>query len=209
MLNITDVDAFTTVQHIADGDALDGTNHATEMQTVANRTRFLLNRVHGAQTDDPIRFPFIVMPLATGAGALGKWGFMASGSANAICQADVGAAYPIYLELTHPKEVTLTELSVTVCGASGHGALPGTMPMLKLYRQDPGSSGAPTLVDSQVDTAASTGAYEVPHSITLSGLSETLTHDGGSKFYVELDGEGGANSAVGLQLLNLRGLISP
>src|SRR5690606_41747424 len=43
---ITDVDVFTEpVPHIVDGDALNGENFRAEMQAVANRTRWLKNRM--------------------------------------------------------------------------------------------------------------------------------------------------------------------
>ncbi len=208
MQNITDVDTFTDpAQAIADGDALNGANFLTMMQGAANRAAYLRKRIHGATVGDPIRFPLIVLPV-TGASA-GKWGWMAAGSAGALFQNDVTTNYPLYLELTHPKDVTLTTITAVLCGAAGHGALPSPMPKLWLYRQDPGSSGAPTLVGSMLDASASTGAYQVPHAVTISGLSENLTHDGGQRYFVKIDGEGNTNGVIGLGLLNLHGLISP
>src|SRR5690606_35155558 len=47
---ITDVDIFTEpVPHIADGDALNGEHYREQMQAVANRTRWLRNRIDGPE----------------------------------------------------------------------------------------------------------------------------------------------------------------
>lgn len=207
MLNITDVDAFSTVQHIADGDALNGTNHAAEMQTVANRTKFLAARVMATVANDPIMFPILAMlpdPTATNG-----WAFGSAGTALALNQYGAASPYAVFLEIQAPKFGFLQDIGVTLAGATGHGGMPGTMPKITLYRQDPGSVGAPTTVGTATDSTAGVPAYELAHSVTITGINESLEHDGGSRFYLKLEGESGANAISGLALLSIFGHVSP
>ena len=208
MQNLTDVDAFTTVQAIADGDALDGTNHATAGQGAANRTRFLQKRVMGAEASDPIRFPLIALPQATV-----RWeGALYSGT-GAIClsQNNVGTAWGVWFELDIPKYAILDALAATIVGTAGHAGVIGTLtkPIFTLFSQDPGSAAAPTLVATVTDPSADFAAYELPHPLSLPALNETLIHDGGLRYYAYLTGEAGANSVTGLGLLSISGFISP
>lgn len=204
--NITDVDTWTTpLQDLADGDLIDGAAFLAAQQGVGNRTEFLRKRVIGAESET-IMFPLIAMPLDTSLAT--AWTFGNSGSAYAINQGTTGSAGLIFLELALPKSCRLTTLSVILAGATGHVALPATMPTVQLHRQDTGSVAAPTLVASATDTSATFAAYELAHAVTLTGLSEVIAHSG-NRWYVRVSGETGANSVAGLALLSLEGTVTP
>jgi hypothetical protein len=207
--NITPVNAWTTpLTAPAPGDPVDGGvgGPVFDMgQIIANRIEFLKERTLGTIANDPVYFPLIVLPQPTNYWAAD---FAPSGCLGLV-QTSAATAWAVYVELAQPKYGILTALSVTLVGAAGHVALPTTLPQLALFRQDPGSSGTPTLVGVQSDTSASTAAYEVPHNISLGGLTETFIHDGGNKFYARIAGEAGANALTDLCVLKLSGFISP
>lgn len=74
-------------------------------------------------------------------------------------------------------------------GAGGHGALP-TMPSIELFKVN--FDGTQTSLGSQADTAADVTAYEAVHSISLTGLSETIDY-GTARYVLTVTGETGAN----------------
>jgi len=88
---------------------------------------------------------------------------------------------------------------------SANVALPvGTMPTLILQKVDLSTGiAAPNdvAVASQADTTAVVATYQAMHKITLS-CSETILQD--TKYYIEFDGETGANSVIGGRLWDLR-----
>lgn len=94
-----------------------------------------------------------------------------------------------------PRVGIMQSLALSVKGAGGHGGLPGTMPNISLYREEPGAGGS-TLLGSQDDASASVGAYETLHTILLSGLTETVARS--YLYRLVLLGETGANAATGL-----------
>lgn len=73
-----------------------------------------------------------------------------------------------------------------------HGALPGNMPILKLYKI--GLTGTLITTWTQVDTSASVAVYETPHDVTLDlGADEEI--DKTAYYYLaQFVGEGGANN---------------
>jgi hypothetical protein len=107
--------------------------------------------------------------------------------------AGVGAAEITFA--ASPRVGTLTSIALSVKGAGGHGGLPGTMPNISIYREVPGAGGS-TLLGTQSDTSASTGAYETLHTITVAGLTEALTQT--NLYRLVVLGETGANAATGL-----------
>lgn len=209
--NITPVSAWTTpLTGPANGDPVDGGTGGAPFdmgQKLANRIEFLKDHVVAA-ADESIRIPFIAMNLVDGTTVTAGWGFAQAGSAYAINQVSAAAAYILFVELLQPKSCTLTSITATLAGASGHGGLPATMPKVTLMRQDTGSLSAPTSVATATDTSGSVGVYEAIHTVSLTGLSEVLAFDSGSRYYLKIEGEASTNAIAGLALLNLEGEVT-
>jgi hypothetical protein len=75
--------------------------------------------------------------------------------------------------------------------------LPATMPILTVVRH---VIPAHTSIGSSTDSSASVVAYEATHSITVSGLSETVDRTL-YRYSARLEGEAGSNFVAGLQAL--------
>lgn len=206
MLNVTPADDITAqLKSLADGDALDATNFLALAQPIANRIEALIKRLGGAAVGDIVPVP--LNPLTTD---ITQWQFAFGVVPLAVNQASVVSAYGIYFELPQPKLGVLKDLTVRIAGASGHVGLPGTMPTLKLYRQDGGSTGAPVQVGATItDTSATTGAYELVHPLTITGLTEAMSGDSGNRYYILVTGEAGANSVAGLAITDIVATIDP
>lgn len=95
---------------------------------------------------------------------------------------------------------TITAITAYVDPKNGHAGLPGTMPRIKLSSRTHGVDGD-TDIAQQTDTSANLTAYQALHTITLSGLSQTV--DGTKMYYVEVQSEGGANALDFFQLMGL------
>lgn len=212
--NITPTNAWTTpLTGPANGDSVAGGPGGASYdmgQKLANRVEFLKERVVPTITSDPYYWPMSPMPQ-TAANWLAK---AHSAGAFGLVQDISAAPENFVLSLDgHIKNGVLREIHVTVIAEAGHAAFPGgkpaTMPTLTLLRQDPGLSSGPTVVATFVDASASAGVYEAIHDLSITGLSETFTHDGGQRHYLMVAGEGGANNIPGLAVLNVRGYFDP
>ncbi len=116
-----------------------------------------------------------------------------------IESATTGGGY-CYIPIDHvPNGVTITQIDVSFEGAAGHGALPASMPKIRLVSIT-GTTGAFTNESTQADDAsASTGAFESAHLLTKSGLSVVV--DKTSKRYmIQVASESGANALVGARV---------
>lgn len=208
--NITPTSAWTDpLTGPANGDPVDGGagGPAYDMgQKLANRIEFLKDHVVAAASER-IRLPFVHLNPVDGTTVTAGWAFGAAGTAYAINQVSATGAYIAWFEIVQPKTCTLTEITVNLAGAAGHGALP-TMPTITLYRQDTGSLGAPATVGTATDTAASVPAYEAVHPVALTGLSEVLAHDSGLRYYLKVTGEAGGSAVAGLALLEITGEVT-
>ena len=200
--NHTDVDQFNTVVKFNDGEAATAASVRAAIEPLADRGHFLRRRLLSGEVGDVVQCRF-----APTFNDQAKW--VASLSPVGHSQSDVASAFYIVFELELPKNCVLKEIHATLLGSAGHAGLPATMPRLRLLRQDTGSSGAPTALGDQSDTSASVGAYEVPHSVSIAGLSEVIAHDGGNRYYVRIDGEAGANSQAALAILDVTAVVDP
>lgn len=86
-----------------------------------------------------------------------------------------------------------------------HGALPAVMPTLTLQGYD--IAGIAGTLYSQTDPSASVVAYEGVHSIVVATLGVELMS--GKTYLVNITGESGANSQVGLRIAKLYATIIP
>lgn len=128
-----------------------------------------------------------------------KWDAIAppSWAASAAAQAAPGT-YLLQFELKVPHGAVLTSVTVRLTGDGLHSTAPLTLPRLTVYSLD--TSGNLVSLGALTDTSASPGgsptAYDVMHSITVSGLSVTI--DRTTKRYVaSLSPEAGTGAQIG------------
>jgi hypothetical protein len=146
-------------------------------------------------------------PVAESAGATqqvpGTLWLVSTGSNEIVWnQADVSAPVKLFWFICGlPPTGTINLISCTIQGASGHAAVPATMPKLSLFRHVVG--GSPALVTSITDTAATVGAYHAARALVLNAptfAGEEIQPN--CRYFFCLEGEAGANSAVGLKILS-------
>lgn len=107
-----------------------------------------------------------------------------------------------FAPLDLPDGNLFTALTIYIKTTSGHGALPGTMPKLSVYRYDPLTGTAAQIGSTTTDPSASVGAYDTLHGISVTGLNHTVNRQLYS-YYARFEGEGGANYQNLLRLLRL------
>lgn len=101
----------------------------------------------------------------------------------------------LWFALDLPHGATLTDISIRVDPANGHGGVPTQRPRFEVYKVS--STGAASAVASVPDANPVLATYEAAHSINATGLSETI--DRATYTYVAvLRGEDGTNYADGL-----------
>lgn len=126
--------------------------------------------------------------------------FVEQASIVGYAQDGVGTAGAVKIPIRVPHGVTLTAVAVYLDAAGGHGALPATMPSVSVRRCDPTQAGVDvSTLGTSTDGSANVAAYEVPHAVTVSGLTEVVDRTLYG-YAVRVTGETGANSAVGLLL---------
>lgn len=117
--------------------------------------------------------------------------------------ADSSTAGEAMWDITHccPDDATLTAVRVRLAPAV-HGSLPANVPTLYVYSVDDAGSGT-TLV-TQADTSANVSAYNAIHTISGTGISQTIDRESFQRIMVHVIGESGASSQTNLQILNCR-----
>lgn len=202
--NITPVDVFTTVITVPDaGDAGTALSVETPIQANANRSENNNSRLNDNDTllADAEKFPRLntvtayMLPMTSAApvdtGGTVEWEF---NSNNASWVAATATGSELFMDITHllpPVGATLDTLTAYVNGGTGHGALPANMPIIGFARIAK-ASGSPTVIATQVDTSADFTAYELDHTIALTGAAHTTLAD--NRYVVIVTGEGGANA---------------
>lgn len=107
----------------------------------------------------------------------------------------VNTATTLHWPFKPPHGSTLTAVSVHITGAAGHGGMPATKPSLQVNRVTRAGVHS-TISGPTSDTSASTGAYEIDHTINITGLSEVI--DNSTYRYVAvISTEAGANALSG------------
>lgn len=202
--NVVDADTWTvTVETAADGDAVNGASRLLTAQDLADRTRYTYNRTIGPSGVGIWHVPLGEPIINTNS----RWTFSETALIMGWEQTSVVDAGHLRWPIPTPLTGRITQIEARVDGNLGSGggahAWPiGTLPRLGLNRQDHfGSTSAQ--VGVAVDGSGSAAAYEVLHSITLSGLTEDI--DEHKTWYVFFEGETGANSLANeLVLLDIR-----
>lgn len=97
---------------------------------------------------------------------------------------------------------TITSITISVFVEPGfpHGALP-TMPTYQLYKWVPGATTPTAIGANTPDPSADVAAYELPHDITISGLSEVVSSS--ARYFLRYTTESGANAQPGYTVTNV------
>lgn len=91
----------------------------------------------------------------------------------------------LFLPIGCPNNQTLTQVSVSVAGIGDSSNVPTNPLTLKVFKRALTNTGTFTLLGAQIDTAIGTyGAYSAQHSITVSGLTESIDHSANEYFAV-------------------------
>lgn len=127
-------------------------------------------------------------------------GWVATMGASTFSYVAAGGAHILFpLDLDHQS--TLQSVSIGYLPPSGHAAFPGgkpaTMPNFDVIRMS--ALGVPWTIGTAIDASATAGAYEAAHTLTLSGLSESIDITTYT-YWLYFQGETGANAIVGTSL---------
>lgn len=189
----------------------EGSITASGYPDTASSSQYLdaLKAVIDARADDRINaicitnYP-IPLVLQYNAGSPQAWGYAdpTTGSAAVIVQTNVATRTGI-IQIPNffaGAAVFANSLHVYLKGASGHGGLPTTMPRVRLFETSNPTAGepTPTVIADAYDSAGSVGAYEAYHDIQPTFPQTTLTAL--KSYFLKLEGEGGTNSIVGLEI---------
>ncbi len=182
-----DTDEYSSV--IVPDDALIGsTNVFKELATkLGNRTKYLRERVAGAGSGYSVGVP-LCAPVQNTSNRF-------SSNGQAWLQTDVTSAGTLRFHMPLPDFGKMTALTLTVDGGSAHGALPATMPriaLIKIAHIVGNASISETTIATLTDASANVAAYELIHTISITGLSETLSVN--ADWLIVIEGETGANS---------------
>lgn len=105
---------------------------------------------------------------------------------------------PIHL---FPMFGKITMIGASICGGSGHSALPATMPTVTLCRRLCSADVASALTDisSVTDASATKEAYELTHQVTRADVNHIFAYN--YEYYLRVTGEEGAGSEIGLRIV--------
>lgn len=192
MANLTETSTWVTpVTGIDNGDPMDSTELTTPETQLTKRTKYL--RENTPSTHDATDAQLSVMQASPA--AAGQWLISASGC---WIQQDSTVAQTLLMDLALPPNVVLTSLKAYIDGNAGggfHAGLPGTKPTLSLIKVDPTIGSITSVLGTATDAPADVGAYELLHTMTISGLSETISST--KRYMLIVGGETGANALNG------------
>ncbi len=198
--NITDVSVFTTPVVVpVDGDLVSGADRTLDTQALANRTRYLRDRVLGAEDES-----FVILPLCCAhsspfsLGGSQLWSFFHNTIVSLWVNADVSNVATLVLDVTPyiPVGVTVTQVRAFLSSAWGgptHTGLPATLPKVFFHEWDPNSPYMPTYTATGTDPSVSAGAYNAEHVIAPA-VSRLISPF--KRYTIELTGETGTNSVA-------------
>lgn len=192
--NITDSDTFSDpIVHPTDGDAVNGAGIELVAQGLANRTRWLLNRILGATAQTIIVPP---IPAAQEGEYFATASMPADTTDGAMLQSGVPGSDPICkcFLVGLPRTGTITGVRANVFGAwasAVHGALPSSMPSIQLWKMNAQSGALAQVGSTATDTSANVAAYEVAHQLSIASISQTIE---GFVFFVLVRGEDDTNA---------------
>lgn len=198
-----------TVAEVGDSfNATCGTVLPALFQQVGDRFQALQRAVPGAGTSVTVRVPLIALyntsDRFTGSPGQNRWLYS---------QGDITSAGALLFAVPSSLPVGFGKIDSVVARVmgTGHSALPATKPTLTLYRNGRAAGGTgdvtATSVGTQADTAASAGAYDVIHTITISGLAHSVLAD--NDYFIKFTGEASTNASPGLALYSIDLVVTP
>lgn len=102
-------------------------------------------------------------------------------------------------------EADLTRLTLTLDGQAGHVGLPASMPAMGIARWRPGTNVWDSLVGAGLtyDTAASTAAYEVAHTLVVTPDTNITIDLSTYVYYAVIKNESSTNALAQLRLRSM------
>ena len=161
--------------------------------------------------DDPIIFnPGGIVPMSLFAISQ-DWASVYNNVLVSPYQTAVGD-YPIQTEVTHlmREGTSLTGVSMAILPATHATNLPATMPHIVLSRcsaTDVSASPTLTVIFTGTDSSANVTAYNQAHLVTGVALPAHLVSLGAYRYFIEIFGENGANSEVGMLVSRVNFLV--
>lgn len=200
-----DVDQWNPVVVTDDGDPASQSAWREADEPLADRTFFLRKRVYAAEATDKM-LQALVVPRDQA-----DWDTLQSTAAPlGVAQNNAAGHLPLFIPVVHlPKNGKIVEIGMTIDPAGSHAGLPAQQPRLRLYRTDTGSSSAPALVATAQDAQGTVGAYELPHSVAATGLTEVVAHDSGNAYHFEITGEDSTNALAGMKVTSVWVVVDP
>lgn len=193
---ITAASVNVALQHL--GDAVKNVTPPTTLSLSADRARLYVPE--GAITIGPALGSLTTLSVISSTPVENsdtQLGVLVAKTALTMAQAFI--LYMPLDELLHYNGYTIASCVLKVKGKAGHGALPVAMPRISLVRF--GASANTALHSSTwvVDTAASVGAYEVEHNITLTPDQNAVVDVTQYQYALLVQNEGNTNATNGLQ----------
>lgn len=108
------------------------------------------------------------------------------------------ATNPAFCDLHVPHNVTVTNVTVHLKGASGHGALPANMPTISVL--EIASNGYTVIAGAQADTSSTVANYENTHTVSVSDFMAAPADRTIHKYRLSVSNEAGTGSAAGLTI---------
>lgn len=196
-VNITDADAFTTpVVVAANGEAANQTEKVLTAQALANRTLYLATRTPGAVAGQRVAIPLVAV-----ANTSARWTF--DSAQMQWDQTDVTSAGALVFPLVLPVACDIVSVRLRLLGS--HATAPAGLPAVTVYSNDGAGGGS---ASEGTATHPGTG-YDVLATLTATVASGAYDPALAKRWYVEVTGESGANSATGLLLLSLDVEVNP
>lgn len=209
---LTNNDSYdASVSVPAGGDPRTAASVDGAFQALVNRTTNLRKGIPGVAASAAV-----IMPIALDATLSGQFGL----SGAFVVQTSTASAGVVTYTLRRlPALGTITALeiwlsgqnppAIAAAGAAHHAALPATKPTFALFKADLGTNPAAVQIGGTItDPSASVAAYETPHYISITGLSEVI--DITKIYQVSFTGETGANAQNNdLTLAHIKVTIAP
>lgn len=192
-MDIPGSDAFpANVPVIDDGDTCSNSEHGATAQALADRTKYLANRIAGAVAAVKIYYP--ASHAEVGSNADWDWGFSNS---RIAAIGNTTAPQVLRIPLHLPPAGKITAIGALVNGGTGHAGLPAGMPAITLFKDPFSTSTTPSLVTgaTAIDASASLVAYEAQHLIEVTGLTYAI--EAGMTYEMRVNGESSTNALAG------------
>lgn len=188
---------------------------APVLKRIADRTKFLLSRLNGAEAADRVHLPLAMTMIDGTITSRFTYGDdTANTTAPRWVQSNVTDQGFLKWQIVLPKGVTKIQgvravIDGNIAGG-GHAGLPANLPIVRLLRRDltAGGTGAVTEVDNETDAPASLAAYEVVHTFGKTNLNHSVLAD--NLYFAVFQGEQGANAlSQELGLYDMYVLVDP